>query len=199
MLYFSNDIKTIDKYLQVCYRCFKDGEVVYPVPSVPGIYASSFGRIFRDGQPASIRVVSGLYDERMVNIRIDGKRRLTRVHRLIAEAFHGAAQLPELHVNHKNHNRLDNRPENLEWMLKAQNAVHSTGKSNAAHYSDHELDRLVQWTKAGYTQKQIAEKLGRSLMSVKRRAKHLVRVGIIPKLTGNERKDLREALKKRLK
>lgn len=171
---------------------------MYPVPSIPGIYASSFSRIFRDGLPNAVRVVSGLHGERMVNIRVDKKRRFTRVHRLVAEAFHGTPPLPEFHVNHKNHNRLDNRPENLEWMLRAHNAVYSAGKASNNQFSDHELDRLIQWTKAGYTQKQIAEKLGRSLMGIKRRAKHLKAVGILPRLNGNERKALREALKKRL-
>lgn len=45
------------------------------------------------------------------------------VHRLVAEAFIGP--LPEgLVVNHKNHNKLDNRLENLEFISRSDNTSH---------------------------------------------------------------------------
>jgi elongation factor P hydroxylase len=46
------------------------------------------------------------------------------VHRLIARAF-VPGYSPELSVNHMNGNKLDNRPENLEWMTLAENSAHA--------------------------------------------------------------------------
>lgn len=56
------------------------------------------------------------------------------VHRLVAEAFHGAPQAGMAYktVNHKNGIKLDNTPENLEWATYAANQSHAraTGLCN---------------------------------------------------------------------
>lgn len=46
------------------------------------------------------------------------------VHRLVAQAF-VPGYSPDLVVNHLNGNKLDNRPENLEWTTKGQNTKHA--------------------------------------------------------------------------
>lgn len=56
----------------------------------------------------------------IVHLRKDGKGKVVKVHRIVAEAF-----LPNFNdykcVNHKDKNKLNNRPENLEWCSFAYN------------------------------------------------------------------------------
>ena len=56
--------------------------------------------------------------------RKNGQRVMRSVHRLVAEAFIGPC--PEgLEVNHKNGQKQDNRPENLEYVTTAENLSHA--------------------------------------------------------------------------
>lgn len=50
-------------------------------------------------------------------------REYYRSHRMVALAFYGPSDLPE--VNHINGVKDDNRPENLEWCSKSHNALHA--------------------------------------------------------------------------
>ena len=46
-----------------------------------------------------------------------------RVHRIVATAFHGEPSDKELVVDHIDTNRANNRPENLRWVTKLENAL----------------------------------------------------------------------------
>ena len=55
---------------------------------------------------------------------IERNKRFHRsVHRLVAEAFLGVSEV--LVVNHINHDRYDNRLENLEWITQQENVLHA--------------------------------------------------------------------------
>lgn len=98
------------------------GVEVRPVPGLPETYAASDGRIFstrKDGfRPLS------LFDNGRGYLRalVWGKHRL--VHGLVCGAFHGPRP-PGLEVNHKDGDKYNNRPENLEYVTRAQNVQHS--------------------------------------------------------------------------
>jgi hypothetical protein len=46
-----------------------------------------------------------------------------RVHRIVATAFHGVPLTPEHVVDHIDTNRRNNRPENLRWLTRLENAL----------------------------------------------------------------------------
>lgn len=46
-----------------------------------------------------------------------------RIHRIVATAFHGVPLTPEHVVDHIDTNRKNNRPENLRWLTRLENAI----------------------------------------------------------------------------
>ena len=47
------------------------------------------------------------------------------VHRIVATAFHGKPENPNLVVDHIDTNRYNNRPENLRWLTRLENALNN--------------------------------------------------------------------------
>lgn len=105
------------------------------IPSLPNYFASSLGRIKsvryevempRGGKrwyetKAKLGCVvkkTHRYSIRVITLR--GKT--YKVHRLVAEAFHGLCPKGLL-VSHKNEDALDNRPENLEYATNRENQM----------------------------------------------------------------------------
>lgn len=58
------------------------------------------------------------------NYYVDGKVKTLTAHRVVAIAYHGEPQGDKTQVNHKNSDRKDNRPENLEWVTPSENLQH---------------------------------------------------------------------------
>lgn len=59
-----------------------------------------------------------------VELNRDGKSKGWLCHRIVALAFHGQPPT-DYTVNHKNGNKQDNRPDNLEYMSRVENDRHS--------------------------------------------------------------------------
>jgi len=118
-------------------------EIWKPVPSEPGVLASSWGRILlapgyaplpnggfrlyapepRLGNVAkSSKTARHEYRHVMVK-RYDAHRRQAprKVHQLVCEAFHGPKPFEKAVVIHKDENALNNRPENLKWGTQKEN------------------------------------------------------------------------------
>lgn len=119
-------------------------EIWKPVGSLGGaLEVSNLGRVrriarplvYKDGRSGMLKpgILNGAVMKvgyRMVSV---GDEKYL-VHRLVAEAFHGAPQAGMVYktVNHKNGDKLDNRPENLEWASHRENTAHArdTGLNN---------------------------------------------------------------------
>lgn len=68
----------------------------------------------------------------VVDLSVDGKRKTTKIHRMVAEAFvNNPLNLPV--VNHKNENKHDNRASNLEWCSIRYNLRYGTTQKRRAH------------------------------------------------------------------
>jgi hypothetical protein len=99
------------------------GPVWAPIPSAPGYEASSLGQVRRSGNDRALAPRVHPRGYRIVDVSVDGKGTSKTVHRLVAEAFHGPALGRQ--VNHKNADKADNRPANLEWVSAQQNTDHA--------------------------------------------------------------------------
>lgn len=102
-----------------------------PIPGYPSYLASSYGRIMRIGPNGGSRVgsiLSGVLNKDRgyvyVTLAENGNNSSRSVHRVIALAFFGPC--PDgLQVNHKNGNKTDNRPDNLEYVTASENQQHA--------------------------------------------------------------------------
>jgi hypothetical protein len=112
-------------------------EIWKPVPSYPGIEASSLGRIRRAPYTkpmphGGFRIYSGqptygckarstcLAGFRMI-YRYRGLGKTLKVHRLVCEAFHGAKPFGDAVVMHIDDNPMNNKPDNLKWGSQKEN------------------------------------------------------------------------------
>lgn len=93
-----------------------------------------------------------------------GKYKKFFVHRLVADAFlPNPNNLPE--VNHKNLNKLDNSTDNLEWVSRKDNLIHSYKhgrKRCGENHGCHKLtwDDVHEIRKKELSQKELAKKFG---------------------------------------
>ena len=101
------------------------------VPSVPGIEASSLGRIrvipYKVPMPhGGFRTYGGVTNfgqwdgDRFIYNR-GGKNKTYKVARLVCEAFHGPAPKDKPNCLHDDEDARNNRPENLKWGTQKEN------------------------------------------------------------------------------
>ena len=112
-------------------------EIWKPVPSVPGMFASSFGRIvskpFWQRMPNGGKCLvspkptfgyaaatTGLAGYRMI-IRISRLKKTFKIHQLVCEAFHGIKPFDGAVVMHIDDNPGNNTPCNLKWATQKEN------------------------------------------------------------------------------
>lgn len=112
-------------------------EIWLPVHSKPGIFASSFGRVCLPESTAKMpnggvrkytpKPTYGAKTKASKSARheymalYNRKHGNLKIHKLVCEAFHGAALFQKAVVIHINENALDNRPENLKWGTQKEN------------------------------------------------------------------------------
>lgn len=98
-------------------------EIWKDVEGYEGRYqVSSFGRVRREGHIVKGCLAANGY--LVLNLSMHGKGKTSTIHRIVAKAF---IPNPEnkAQVNHINGDKTDNRVENLEWVTKSENALHS--------------------------------------------------------------------------
>ena len=154
-------------------------EVWKIIPNYEGYEASSDGRI-RNAKTHKIMSTckshqgyNGYYQVGLVKDGFTRNRVTRKVHILVCLAFVGEKPT-ELHtVNHKNGNKFDNRPENLEWMTRSEQATHSyevlgniqsrpRGHGNhwRANYTDEEVIEIRKLHASGMSYHKITAHFG---------------------------------------
>ncbi|MCI0486838.1 MAG: HNH endonuclease [Blastocatellia bacterium] len=110
------------------------------------------------------RIIKGHITRRgyhQVTLSCYGLPKFFYVHRLVAYAFIGPPNSPSNEVNHKDLNKLNNRVDNLEWMVKGDNVRHA--KSHGHHgrrYTDEQEQNIVVLRKRGWSYQKIADAFG---------------------------------------
>ena len=85
------------------------------------------GSVYRhqkeDSRPAPLdnHWTFGKKDEKTGYMMIAG----VRIHQIVATAFHGTPEHPTMVVDHIDTNRCNNRPENLRWLTRLENALNN--------------------------------------------------------------------------
>lgn len=144
------------------------------IPRFPAYESSSLGSVRRrqdllrrkgNGRPLSPHMDSRGYYK--VSISTHSKTRHIRVHRLVAEAFHGPALGRE--VNHLDGNKINNAPSNLAYVTLQENISHATALGiRRRRLNQNVLGRIRYLSKGGATLNHIAMKFGIGTDAVKR-------------------------------
>jgi hypothetical protein len=117
-------------------------EVWKPVPSVPGLSASSWGRIKIDPYDqkmprGGVKRVEGIprygsWEEDGKRFNVMFKRKTYKVHVLVCEAFNGPKPFPKAVVMHDDEDGSNNGPDNLKWGTQKENLNYPGFKAGAA-------------------------------------------------------------------
>ena len=155
-----------------------------PIPGHLGFYVNDNGDIIgKRGKILKGHVDRCGYKE--VLFSENGRTKNYLAHRLVLSAFSPIENMNEYDVNHKNGNKLDNRPSNLEWATRSENVKHSyknglQSKVTNPHgtfkvLSENDVQRIFKLHNKGLLNREIAEIIGcsRELISRKIRERGL--------------------------
>jgi hypothetical protein len=116
-----------------------------------------------------------------VRLTVDGKRTRIAVHRLVSGEFLPQQPSPKHEIRHLNGNQCDNRAENLAWGTRKENAADRDAHGRTSRGLSHSMavragreDSLSdagrlsirRLSAKGWTQRAIAERLGRSQSAI---------------------------------
>ena len=121
------------------------------------------------------------------------------VHRLICAAFHGPAPSPEHQTNHKDGDKRNNIPSNLEWVTAQENSQHAIGclgkggggeRNHNCRLSANDIAMIVSERQNGTTCRALAETFGITVAHVSRIAtgQSWTMSGLVPTFVPNEQR-----------
>lgn len=163
-------------------------EIWKPIPGTQHYEVSSIGRVRsfpRPKTPGGILKEANLSKKlnpsyKIVVIKLYEKRKSYLVHRLVAAAFFGESNL---HVNHKDGDKSNNKVENLEYVTRSENGIHAFRVLKVKHWrkrSQKDRDLITRLRKEGMLIREICKQVRCSesfACSVFRENKALEKIG----------------------
>jgi hypothetical protein len=147
--------------------------MIRPIPSRPGYFAGSDGRIYSRRGSQSIRCLTETPNRQgYPRVRLSrGTRQSSQwasVAPLVAEAFHGPRPFPGAHVRHLDGVKTNNLPSNLAYGTakeneadKARHGLTVRGiRHHLARHTDEEVAEAIARVAGGETQTSVASDLG---------------------------------------
>lgn len=108
-----------------------------------------------------------------LNLAKDGIHKSGLVHRLVAMAFIGLPPTPDHQVNHKDFDKSNNVPENLEWVTQTENNIYSKdviprnrGERNHSKLTETQVLEIRALQAKGATYGQLASHYGVSTQTI---------------------------------
>ena len=83
----------------------------------------------------------GTKDERTGYMILAGS---IRVHQIVCSAFHGPEPQPHMVVDHIDTNRCNNRPENLRWLTRLENALNNDATRKKIIYLCGSIEAFIE-------------------------------------------------------
>lgn len=112
---------------------------------------SNWGRVRRNGRGNILNTSLTKSGYPCVSLHVNGDGSTHRVHTLVAKAFIGdppgsiGHEPGEYQINHKNRDRTDNRPENLEWVTHMENMKHAFEENRQANTGEGHGNSKLSW------------------------------------------------------
>lgn len=133
-------------------------EVWYPVPGYEGLYdVSNMGRVRSNSRPSRNWRAEWMTKPRIKKFTIAshgylvarftnqaGESKNIYLHSIMCTVFNGVQPEEDSTVNHKNGQKRDNRPENLEWVSQEDNTEHALEAGLAKRGSKHHFSKLTE-------------------------------------------------------
>lgn len=142
--------------------------------SAPGYEISDLGRVRSIKTKRLLKPHKTDKGYLRVSVMVLRRQRHMKVHRLVCEAFWGAAPSPEHEVAHYDGERANNAPDNLRWATREENWAdrfrHGTDICGSKHHNakmTEEHARLaLEWKRQGMTYREIGERCGVSKWAI---------------------------------
>lgn len=136
---------------------------------------SNFGEVWSIKSRKLLKIMQNADGYCVVALAKNGKRKLTKVHRLVAFAFLPVIEGKDF-VNHIDENKKNNSVDNLEWCTHKENVNHGTGIARRArtrsiavvgvHIKNNDIIEFASTQEAqrnGYSSGHISECLNRKI------------------------------------
>ena len=173
-----------EKWKQVVFENHESMQRKYAISNT-GRVASYIKSVEKDGELLKGSEIEGY---RVLRLRVKGSYVAFLFHRMVAEAFCKKPSKDFTRVIHKNHQKQDNRAENLIWATKEMVAEHNRTSPAVKAYRKRiedaipsikkglklsindvkQIKKVLQNPKRKLTHKQLAEKYGVSEMAITR-------------------------------